>query len=75
MERYKILKTLGDGTYGSVVKAINIQTKEEVAIKKMKKKFEFSKLPSQGSLPGREFAKILDNNHNHNHTRTHNHPS
>jgi serine/threonine protein kinase len=23
MDRYKILKTLGDGTYGSVVKAIN----------------------------------------------------
>ena len=39
MDKYKILKTLGDGTYGSVVKAVNIQTKEEVAIKKMKKKF------------------------------------
>lgn len=39
MERYKITKTLGDGTYGSVVKAINKQTNEEVAIKKMKKKF------------------------------------
>ena len=39
MDRYKILKTLGDGTYGSVVKAINKQTNEEVAIKKMKKKF------------------------------------
>ena len=39
MEKYKIQKTLGDGTYGSVVKAINIQTNEEFAIKKMKKKF------------------------------------
>jgi protein kinase len=39
MEKYKIIKTLGDGTYGSVVKAINQQTNEEVAIKKMKKKF------------------------------------
>ena len=39
MERYKILKTLGDGTYGSVVLAINIASKEQVAIKKMKKKF------------------------------------
>ena len=39
MDKYKITKTLGDGTYGSVVKAINTQTKEEVAIKKMKKKF------------------------------------
>ena len=39
MDKYKITKTLGDGTYGSVVKAINIATKEEFAIKKMKKKF------------------------------------
>lgn len=39
MDKYKITKTLGDGTYGSVVKATNISTKEEVAIKKMKKKF------------------------------------
>ena len=39
MERYKITMTLGDGTYGSVVKATNKQTNEEVAIKKMKKKF------------------------------------
>ena len=39
MDRYKITKTLGDGTYGSVVKATNKQTNEEVAIKKMKKKF------------------------------------
>ena len=39
MDKYKITKTLGDGTYGSVVKATNIATKEEFAIKKMKKKF------------------------------------
>ena len=39
MDKYTILKTLGDGTYGSVVKGINKQTNEEVAIKKMKKKF------------------------------------
>jgi serine/threonine protein kinase len=39
MERYKITKTLGDGTYGSVVLATNLQSREEVAIKKMKKKF------------------------------------
>lgn len=39
MDRYKITKTLGDGTYGSVVKATNKQTGEETAIKKMKKKF------------------------------------
>lgn len=39
MDRYQITKTLGDGTYGSVVKAINKQSQEIVAIKKMKKKF------------------------------------
>ena len=39
MDRYKIHKTIGDGTYGTVLKASNIQTGEIVAIKKMKKKF------------------------------------
>ena len=39
MDKYKIIKTLGDGTYGSVVQASNKQTNEIVAIKKMKKKF------------------------------------
>ena len=39
MNRYKITKQLGDGTYGSVLKAVNRQSGEIVAIKKMKKKF------------------------------------
>ena len=39
MNRYKATKQLGDGTYGSVVKAVNRQSGEIVAIKKMKKKF------------------------------------
>jgi protein kinase len=39
MERYKIIKQLGDGTYGSVFKAINRKTNEIVVIKKMKRKF------------------------------------
>lgn len=39
MNRYKISKQLGDGTYGSVLKAINKASGEVVAIKKMKKKF------------------------------------
>lgn len=39
MNRYKVIKQLGDGTYGSVWKAVNRQTSEVVAIKKMKKKF------------------------------------
>ena len=39
MDQYKIVKVIGDGTYGIVLKAINIKTNEVVAIKKMKKKF------------------------------------
>ena len=39
MEKYKVAKTIGDGTYGSVVKAYNRETGEVVAIKKLKKKF------------------------------------
>lgn len=39
MNRYKITRQLGDGTYGSVLKAVNRQTGEITAIKKMKKKF------------------------------------
>jgi len=39
MNRYKVSKQLGDGTYGSVLKAINKSSGEVVAVKKMKKKF------------------------------------
>lgn len=38
MNRYKVTKVLGDGTYGSVLRAQNKQTNEWVAIKKMKQK-------------------------------------
>jgi protein kinase len=39
MNRYKVLKALGDGTYGSVMRAQNKQTGEVVAIKKFKQKY------------------------------------
>mmetsp|Transcript_41978 Transcript_41978/g.50881 ORF Transcript_41978/g.50881 Transcript_41978/m.50881 type:complete len:472 (-) Transcript_41978:1036-2451(-) len=39
MNRYRVLKQLGDGTYGSVWKATNRSSNEVVAIKKMKRKF------------------------------------
>ncbi|CEG38095.1 cmgc rck mak protein kinase [Plasmopara halstedii] len=39
MNRYKVTKQLGDGTYGSVLKAVHRQSGEVVAIKRMKKKF------------------------------------
>ncbi|XP_047325505.1 cyclin-dependent kinase F-4 isoform X2 [Impatiens glandulifera] len=39
MERYKLIKIVGDGTFGSVWRAISKHTGKVVAIKKMKKKF------------------------------------
>lgn len=39
MHRYKVIKLLGDGTYGSVWKALNFHDGEIVAIKKMKRKY------------------------------------
>ena len=39
MEKYKIIETVGDGTYGTVFKGINTKTNEYVAIKKKKKKY------------------------------------
>ncbi|CAD5334026.1 unnamed protein product [Arabidopsis thaliana] len=39
MERYTLLKEVGDGTFGNVWRAVNKQTNEVVAIKRMKKKY------------------------------------
>jgi len=39
MEKYQIIKTLGDGAFGTVYKATNSKTGEVVAIKKMKQKY------------------------------------
>lgn len=39
MQRYRVSTQLGDGTYGSVFKAVNRATGEVVAIKRMKRKF------------------------------------
>jgi serine/threonine protein kinase len=40
MEKYKLGKTLGDGTFGSVIKAVNTFNNQLVAIKKMKNKYK-----------------------------------
>lgn len=40
MQKYKLGKNLGDGAFGSVIKAINENTGQVVAIKKMKKKYD-----------------------------------
>eukprot|EP00796_Vickermania_ingenoplastis_P008840 gene8841-6222_t len=49
MEKYELLNQIGDGTFGSVAKAVNKKTGQLVAIKKMKQKFytweECIKLP------------------------------
>jgi len=39
MDRFKLIKEVGDGTFGSVWRAINKQNGEVVAVKKMKKKY------------------------------------
>eukprot|EP00818_Percolomonas_sp_WS_P006460 CAMPEP_0117444132 /NCGR_PEP_ID=MMETSP0759-20121206/5071_1 /TAXON_ID=63605 /ORGANISM="Percolomonas cosmopolitus, Strain WS" /LENGTH=378 /DNA_ID=CAMNT_0005236165 /DNA_START=1300 /DNA_END=2436 /DNA_ORIENTATION=+ len=39
MKRYRVLQVIGDGTFGSVVKAVNQDTNDVVAIKKMKRKY------------------------------------
>nr|KJB25155.1 hypothetical protein B456_004G178800 [Gossypium raimondii] len=39
MDRYKLIKEVGDGTFGRVWRAIHKQSGEIVAIKKMKKKY------------------------------------
>ena len=40
MDKYKIHKTIGDGTFGTVYLATEVTTNETVAIKKMKRKFK-----------------------------------
>ncbi|KQK00896.1 cyclin-dependent kinase F-4 isoform X2 [Brachypodium distachyon] len=39
MDRFKLIKEVGDGTFGSVWRAINKQNGEVVAVKKMKRKY------------------------------------
>eukprot|EP00760_Papus_ankaliazontas_P029536 PhM_4_TR427/c7_g1_i1/m.14909/K08829/MAK; male germ cell-associated kinase len=39
MDRFEVIKQIGDGAFGSVVKAINKKTKEVVAIKCMKQQY------------------------------------
>ena len=38
MNKYQIIKSIGDGTYGQVYEGINIETNQKVAIKKLKNK-------------------------------------
>jgi len=36
MDKYKVLKVIGEGTFGSVLKAVNNATNDVVAIKELK---------------------------------------
>ena len=38
MNKYQIFEVIGDGTYGTVYRGLNIETNESVAIKKLKDK-------------------------------------
>ena len=62
MNRYRVSKTLGDGTFGSVMKATN-KSGEVVAIKKMKKKFytweECTKLREVRSLKKLQYDQMF----------------
>ena len=40
MQKYKIGKSLGEGAFGSVVKAINEETGQVVAVKRMKRRVD-----------------------------------
>jgi serine/threonine protein kinase len=39
MDKYKVIKKLGEGAYGTVMKCVNNNTNEVVAIKKIKGSF------------------------------------
>jgi male germ cell-associated kinase len=38
MDKYKVIKQLGEGAYGVVLKCLNTETNEVVAVKRMKQK-------------------------------------
>ena len=59
MDKYKIGKVLGDGTFGSVYKAVDETTGQIVAIKKMKHKY--TKWDECVSLP--EIKSLLKLHH------------
>jgi len=68
MEKYEISEVLGQGAFGTVSKAINLNTKEVVAIKEFKKKFysfeeckSLREIKSLGKLNNHEnIIKILE---------------
>lgn len=41
MDKYQVIKTLGEGTFGVVVKCVNRETNEVVAVKRMKEKISW----------------------------------
>ncbi|KAL8214956.1 hypothetical protein R6Q57_004405 [Mikania cordata] len=60
MDKYQIIEKLGSGSYGVVWKAINKQTQETVAIKKLFLKYES---PSSIIMIKREIKSLMFNKH------------
>jgi serine/threonine protein kinase len=40
MDKFQLIRNLGEGTFGSAVLATNLRTGEQVAIKMMKKRYD-----------------------------------
>lgn len=60
MERYEKTEKIGEGTYGTVYKAKNIQTGQYVALKKIKLESEEEGVPSTAI---REISLLKELNH------------
>ena len=59
MDKYQIVKQIGEGTFGVVLKAINKETNETVAIKRMKKKTSWDEVTKMNEV------KVLKQLNNH----------
>ena len=67
MEKYKVLKQLGGGTFGTVCQAKNTQTGEVVAIKELKQPYqswsrciELQEVKSLAKLNHPNIVKLLE---------------
>ncbi|EGR27237.1 intestinal cell mak-like kinase, putative [Ichthyophthirius multifiliis] len=63
MQKYKIIRKIGDGTYGEVSEALNTETNMKVAIKQIKQKFskweECLDLRERQKIPEKNIRDII----------------